>query len=143
MMRQGGRRRPRGQETPAGEEPAHRLSRSDIGAFRRLLGYVRPHARRLAVATLSLLVATLMSLVFPWIVRSLVDSVFVHHDERMLNLIAGGLFVIFLIQSLFNFAESYLIAWIGERIVADLRKDLFEHLQTLSADFSASIARAS
>ena len=72
-----------------------RLRRADVGVFRRLFAYVTPHKGRLVVATFSLLMVSLMSLIFPWIVRSLVDSVLVHHDERALNLITVGLFSIF------------------------------------------------
>src|SRR5690242_1714965 len=103
MMQRGGRARWRSQEptAPAGEEPPrHRLAREDIGAFRRLLHYVRPYTRRMLAATISLLIATLLGLVFPWIVRSLVDSVFVHHDEQALNRIAAGLIVIFVVQAI-------------------------------------------
>ncbi|MGH2391196.1 MAG: ABC transporter ATP-binding protein, partial [Chloroflexota bacterium] len=104
-------------------------------AFRRLLGYVRPYRGRMVLATISLLMVSLMSLVFPGIVRSLIDSVFVHHDERALNLITLALLVIFLFQALFNFSQSYLIAWVGERVVADLRRSLFAHMQSLSLSF--------
>jgi len=89
------------------------------------------------VAAFSLLVATLLSLIFPWIIRNLVDSVFVHHDANTLNLITLGLFGVFIGQAAFNFVQNYLIAWIGERIVVDLRRDLYRHLQTLPPDFYA------
>ena len=136
MMHRGrgsGRRR---SAAPA-DEPQHRLSRADAGAFRRLLRYVRPHLGRMLVAALSLLVATLLSLIFPWIIRNLVDSVFVHHDANTLNLITLGLFGVFIGQAVFNFIQNYLIAWIGERIVVDLRRDLYSHLQTLPPGFYA------
>ena len=136
MMRRGrgsGRRR---SAEPA-DEQQHRLSRADAGVFRRLLRYVRPHLGRMLAAAFSLLVATLLSLIFPWIIRNLVDSVFVHHDANTLNLITIGLFGVFVAQAIFNFVQNYLIAWIGERIVVDLRRDLYRHLQTLPPDFYA------
>jgi subfamily B ATP-binding cassette protein MsbA len=117
------------------DQARHRFNRADAHVFRRLLGFVRPHLGRMILATFCLLMVSLMSLVFPWIVRSLVDSVFVHHDERMLNLIALGLFGIFFLQAVFNFAQTYLIGWVGERVVADLRRALFSHLQVLSLAF--------
>ena len=128
-----GRRRP----AAKADEGQHRLSRADAGAFRRLLRYVRPHLGRMLIAAFSLLVATLLSLIFPWIIRNLVDSVFVHHDANTLNLITLGLFGVFIGQAAFNFVQNYLIAWIGERIVVDLRRDLYRHLQTLPPDFYA------
>ena len=136
-MMHGGRGTGRRRSTAKVEEGQHRLSRADAGAFRRLLRYVRPHLGRMLVAAFSLLVATLLSLIFPWIIRNLVDSVFVHHDANTLNLITLGLFGVFIGQAAFNFVQNYLIAWIGERIVVDLRRDLYRHLQTLPPDFYA------
>ncbi|HWE61433.1 MAG TPA: ABC transporter transmembrane domain-containing protein [Chloroflexota bacterium] len=116
-------------------EARHQFRRGDVGSFQRLLRYVRPYTGRLVLATISLLIATGMSLVFPWIVRSLVDSVFVHHDEHMLNLITAGLFGVFAVQAIFNYIQTYLVAWIGERVVVQLRRELFDHLQLLAPDF--------
>ena len=67
----------------------------------------------------------------------MVDSVFVHHDEHALNLITISLFAVFLLQSGFNFTQNYLSGWVGERIIADLRRALFAHLQSLSQGFYA------
>jgi len=117
------------------EGPRHRLGRSDARTFRRLFAYVAPYKRRMLIATISLLMVSLMSLVFPWIIRSLVDSVFVHHDERALNVITLSLFLVFAVQAGFNYTQNYLIAWIGERIVANLRNDLYARLQALSMAF--------
>jgi subfamily B ATP-binding cassette protein MsbA len=120
----------------AGEGNAgHALSRRDIPVFRRLLAFVRPYTRRLALAALCLLGVSIASLVFPWVVRSLVDSVFLHHDERTLNLIALALFAVFVLQAILNFGQTYLISWVGERIVADLRRHIYDHLTSLSLSF--------
>src|ERR1035437_4581774 len=119
------------------DRPSRRLERGDVRVFRRLLVYTRPYLGRLTLAAISLFVSSLMSLVFPWIVRNLVDSVFVHHDEHALNLITLSLFAVFLFQAGFNFTQNYLSGWVGERIIADLRRALFAHLQSLSQGFYA------
>jgi len=59
---------------------------------------VRPYLRRLALAAVSLIGASVMGLIFPAIIRSLIDSVFVHHDERALNVITAALLAVFAIQ---------------------------------------------
>jgi subfamily B ATP-binding cassette protein MsbA len=119
------------------DQPRHRLGREDVPVFRRLLVYTRPYLGRLSLAAISLFISSSMSLVFPWIVRNLVDSVFVHHDEHALNLITISLFVVFLLQAGFNFTQNYLSGWVGERIIADMRRALFAHLQSLSQGFYA------
>jgi subfamily B ATP-binding cassette protein MsbA len=55
-----------------------------------------------------------------------------------LNTLAGLLVGIFLLQAAFNFLQSYLLAYVGERIVYDLRTSLYAHLQRLSLDFYAA-----
>ena len=132
MMRRGGGRH--GASLPL-DQSRHRLGRADARVFRRLLTFTRPYIRRMILATICLLIASLLNLVFPWIVRSLVDSVFVHHDEHALNLITLGLFAVFIFQAGFNFSQNYLIGWVGERIIADLRRTIFTHLQSLSQEF--------
>jgi subfamily B ATP-binding cassette protein MsbA len=122
---------------PGPDQPRHRLGRGDVPVFRRLLVYTRPYLGRLSLAAISLFVSSSMSLVFPWIVRNLVDSVFVHHDQHALNLITISLFVVFLLQAGFNFTQNYLSGWVGERIIADMRRTLFAHLQSLSQGFYA------
>jgi ATP-binding cassette, subfamily B, bacterial MsbA len=121
--------------TSGGGAARHVLSRKDVPVFRRLLAFVRPYGGRLALAAFCLFGVSISSLVFPWIVRSLVDSVFLHHDERTLNLIAIGLFAVFVVQALLNFGQTYLISWVGERIVADLRRRIYDHLTSLSLSF--------
>src|SRR5947209_7503073 len=124
-----------GRNSAASGLQLHELSRADVPVFRRLLRYVRPYAGRLGIASVCLLLVSVAGLVFPWIIRGLIDSVFVHHDERALNLISLGLFSVFVLQAGFNFTQNYLLSWIGERIVADLRREIYDHLQTLSMDF--------
>ena len=53
----------------------------------------------------------------------------------VLNWVALVMLGVFVIQSLFNFVQSYLIAFVGERVVADLRVQVFEHLQSLSLSY--------
>jgi ATP-binding cassette, subfamily B, bacterial MsbA len=122
---------------PGPDHPRRRLGRGDVPIFRRLLVYTRPYLGRLILAAISLFVSSSMSLVFPWIVRNLVDSVFVHHDQHALNLITISLFAVFLLQAGFNFTQNYLSGWVGERIIADMRRTLFAHLQSLSQGFYA------
>ena len=96
--------------------------------LRRLLPRVRPHHRALWGSALLIVMATAMGLAFPHIVRNLLDAAFVEGDGRLLNLIAVGLLLLFLVQAIVNFTQSYLTASVSERVVARLRQDLFGHL---------------
>lgn len=89
----------------------------------------------MALATLCLLISTGTSLVFPWLVQRLLDSVFVRHDQGFLNQIAIGLVAMFLARAFFDYGQNYLTSYTGERLVANLRQQVFARLQMLPLAF--------
>jgi subfamily B ATP-binding cassette protein MsbA len=101
----------------------------------QLLPRVRPHAPRLVVAMLCLLLSVGIALAFPQIVRRLLDAAFVAGNGALLNRIAIGLLVLFAVQALLNYIQVYFLTMTSERIVAELRRDLFAHLVRLSPGF--------
>jgi len=104
----------------------------------RLLGYLKPYKGRMGLALLALILSSGFGLAFPLIIVRLLDSVTKAKDFGPLNMLAGALGVIFLLQAAFGFFQSYLLAYIGEHIVYDLRTSLYRHLQQLSLDFYSS-----
>ncbi len=106
-----------------------------VGELRRLLLFVKPYWRRLAVALIFLAMTSLLGLVMPWAIRGLIDSVFVTHDYAALNRIVAGLLLIVVVQSFFMYGRDYLLGYTGERVVADLRKRVYEQLMRLSLAF--------
>jgi subfamily B ATP-binding cassette protein MsbA len=104
-------------------------------ALRRFTQRLRPHLGKIVVATLCLLLSSATVLAFPQIVRQLLDAAFINGDRTMLNRIAIGLLVMFGVQSCLNIGQVYLLTSIGERVVAQLRTDLFAHLIHLSPGF--------
>ncbi len=105
--------------------------------WQRLLNYLKPYRGRMSLAILSLLIASGFGLSFPLVIVRLLDSVTQSGQMGQLNLLALLLTVIFLFQAGFTSLQSYLLAYIGEHIVFDLRTALFSHLQGLSLDFYA------
>jgi ATP-binding cassette, subfamily B, bacterial MsbA len=105
--------------------------------WRRLFGYLKPYRGRMTLAVLALLVYSGFGLAFPLVIVKLLDSVTKAKDFGSLNLLGGVLVVMFLLQSVFSFLQSYQLSYIGERIVYDLRTTLYRHLHELSLDFYA------
>ncbi len=105
--------------------------------YRRLLVFVKPYWRWLAAAGVILTLNSLLSLALPLAIRSIVDSALVQADLPMLNRVTLLLFGIFVAQAILSFGQSYLISWVGERVVTNLRKLLFGHLQIMSLSFFA------
>jgi subfamily B ATP-binding cassette protein MsbA len=96
-----------------------------VGFLRRLAPRVRPYWRALLAAGVLILLSSGVGLIFPLIVRELLDAAFLAGDGGLLNRIALGLLLLFVIQSFLNFSQSYLTSATAERVAADLRKDLF------------------
>jgi ATP-binding cassette, subfamily B, bacterial MsbA len=116
-----------------GERP----SRRDLSQLRRLLRFVRPYTRHLAVAMVGVVVASGLGLVFPRIMGDLVDSVVSRTRGGTDALDRTALFLVgvFFAQAAFNFLRVYFLSAMGEGIVADLRIGTYEHLMTLPVKF--------
>jgi subfamily B ATP-binding cassette protein MsbA len=106
--------------------------------WRRLFSYLKPYRGRMALAIVALVLSTGFGLAFPAVIVRLLDAVTKSKGMSALNGLAGLLIGVFMLQAAFNFLQSYLLAYIGERIVLDLRTSLYTHLQDLSLDFYAT-----
>jgi subfamily B ATP-binding cassette protein MsbA len=91
----------------------------------------------LALATLTLVVSALIGLAFPMVVRYLLDAAFISRNRAILDRIAIGLVVLFSVQAGLNYAQTYLLSAVGERVVAGLRRELFAKLLDMSPGFFA------
>src|SRR5512136_1360924 len=103
--------------------------------FRRLYAFVAPHRGRLGLVLLVIVMGSMLGLAGPYMLQFLVDAVFRQNNAGLLNRITLVLVLIFATQSVFYFVRGYLLSFIGERVMADLRLRLFEHLQGLSLSF--------
>lgn len=103
--------------------------------LRRLLAFVRPYRSRLFIALGAIVFGSLLGLAGPYTLQFLIDAVFNAGDADLLNRITLALILIFAGQSVIYFIRGYNLAFIGERVMADLRLKLFEHLQSLSLSF--------
>ena len=101
----------------------------------RLAPLVRPYTSRLVVAFLFLVVASAAGLVFPAVLRYLLDAAFELKDRGALDRIALGLLGVFAVQGVANFVQVFLLSSSTERIVATLREQTFAHLIRLSPAF--------
>jgi subfamily B ATP-binding cassette protein MsbA len=106
--------------------------------YGRTLAYVRPYWPHLALAALALLLMSLLGLAMPWALSILVDSVVVTQSLSQLNRIVLILAGIFVLRSAFSFVYTYVTAWVGERVVANLRREIYGHLLSLSLGFFAT-----
>jgi ATP-binding cassette, subfamily B, bacterial MsbA len=106
--------------------------------WRRLFRFLAPYRWRMALAIVALAVYSLINLAFPLVIVQLLDAVLKQRDQSQLAILALALVGLFFVQATFSFLQSYLLSYIGEWIVLDLRTALYKHLHNLSLDFYAS-----
>jgi ABC transporter fused permease/ATP-binding protein len=113
--------------TPAEGKP----STTGLGPLVQLLQMVGPYRNRFWLATVSLLVSSGLGLVYPRAAQRAVDMALADRSMNQLNLIASVLIGVALIQAVFIWIRHYLMSWLGEKVVADLRVRVFDKLLTL------------
>jgi ATP-binding cassette, subfamily B, bacterial MsbA len=105
--------------------------------WKRLLRYLKPYRGRLLLAVVALMISSGLSLVFPVVIRDLIDSVLVNADLALLNRVTLLLLVVFLIRSITSLIHGYTINQVGESVTRDIKLSLYQHLLKLSLDFYA------
>ena len=128
------RRRGSNAQVAANAAAAGAKASLDRAVLRRMLGLARPYWRLLAVGAVCLVAASGLGLVLPTLAGDLIDGVG-GGDGPELRRIGGVLVVVFIAQAAFGIAQGYLLTYAGERLVADLRRGLYRHLQGLSLGF--------
>ena len=106
-----------------------------VGKLRHLLALLSPYRLRVALMLLSLLVATGAALVPPYLAGRAIDEVVEGGDTGALTRIVALFILAGLVNWVATYFQTYLISWIGQRALQDLRLQIFEHLQRLSIGF--------
>ncbi len=122
---------------PLSREPRspHKTRTKTRFPLRRVLSLLRPYRWLLVVAAFLLALTNGLALLFPLVIRTLLNTILVQRNERLLNLVVVVLLAVFILQALLEAVQSYLITSFGERLSFDLRTKLFKHLQRLPLSF--------
>ena len=99
--------------------------------YERLLQYMRPYLRQLFLAIVCIVVAAGCNLYLPWIIKDMIDKVLADKDMMMLNMICIGIVVVFLIRGIFFYGQSYLVSYIGQKVIIDVREVMFRKFQRM------------
>lgn len=109
-------------------EDAAKHASKDVSVLMRLLPMLGPHKLRFIVATVVLLIGSGLNLVYPQAARAAIDMGFDNTTTETLDLIALGVVGVFLVSALLTWLRHYLMSWLGERVVADLRTKVYARL---------------
>jgi subfamily B ATP-binding cassette protein MsbA len=118
--------------------PDRAFFRGIFTSYRRLLVFVKPYWKLMVLAGVMLIITSLLSLAVPLAIRVVVDGALAQANLQLLNQITLLLFALFIVQAVLGFGQSYTVAWVGDRVVTNLRKTLYAHLQSMPLRFFAN-----
>jgi ATP-binding cassette, subfamily B, bacterial len=121
-------------DVPSGQEDTPRVRR-DVRPLLMLRPYLTRHKVQLALAGLALLIAAAATLAIPMAIRRMIDFGFSASSDEFISRYFGMLVIIGAVLAVASAARFYFVNWLGERVVADLRQDVFKHLATLGPGF--------
>ena len=101
----------------------------------RLTPYLRRYRRQIVIALVALIVASVATLIVPIAVRRIIDHGFTTSNAMLVNQYFAVMIAVVLLLAVSSAIRFYYVMWLGEKIVADVRDTLFEHLLKLSPAF--------
>ncbi|WP_261301048.1 ABC transporter ATP-binding protein [Paenibacillus andongensis] len=108
----------------------------DWGQLKRLFSYMKPYKKQmLPIIIIMMLVGAITKLTIPLLIREAIDNSIIPKDKNLLFLIVGIMLAVYVIQWLANTFRIKYTNMIGQRVIYDLRHDLFSHIQKLSFRF--------
>jgi ABC-type multidrug transport system fused ATPase/permease subunit len=124
---------------PGSTWTGERASRGTRGRnLRGLLGLLRPYRGRAALTVVALVLGTAAALAPPLLARAAIDDGIQRHDFAKLVLVVVAFMAAALLVWVMTYAQTFLVGWVGQRVLADLRIRIFKHLQTLPIGFYES-----
>ena len=105
------------------------------GDGRRILRLFRPYRRRLSLVLGLIVLAALLSMVSPFLLREILDEALPERNHGLLTWLVGGMIAISVVGGVLGVAQTYLSNLVGQRVMHDLRAAVYRHLQRMSLAF--------
>ncbi len=103
--------------------------------YARLLGYVKPYWRIFSLSIVGMAVAAATEALLPALLKPMLDGTFVHRDDTVIRWAPVFLLLIFLVRGVASFVGTFAIGWVGNKLVMDLREEMFRKLLSLPTRF--------
>ncbi|NQD39102.1 ATP-binding cassette domain-containing protein [Permianibacter sp. IMCC34836] len=109
--------------------------KAKLGQLRKLSELLRPYRKQIAIALVALVIAASSFLVLGQGLKAVIDKGLATSAPDALNQAMAFFLVVVLVLAMATYVRFYFVSWLGERVIADLRRQVFEHLLTLSPQF--------
>lgn len=107
----------------------------DIGLMKRLLKYVKPYKLHMLLCFFLLLIITITDLIRPYLIKLAIDDYIAVSDKEGLLKISVLFFFTILFGFVFNYIQVYILSYTGQKIIYNMRQELFSHIQRLPLSF--------
>ncbi len=111
------------------------MNLSSTQLYLRLLKYVRPYWRIFAISLLGMIVVASTEPLVPALMKPMLDGTFVHKDQAMMKMVPVIIILIFLVRGIATFVGTLAISWVGNKLVMDLREEMFAKLLRLPTNY--------
>lgn len=101
----------------------------------RLLRFLKPHKVKIGIAIACMIMVSAMSSAQAYMIKPLLDEIFVNKNRWMLNILPFVLILVFVLKGVFNYFANSLLDILGQGIISDLRKNIFAHIHSLPISF--------
>ncbi|MGO8951137.1 MAG: ABC transporter ATP-binding protein [Ktedonobacterales bacterium] len=103
--------------------------------LRRVWSTLQPYRAQVALGTFVMLLGVGIGLIPPLLIRALIDVAIPHHNLRLALLLGSGIFLLPVGSAVLGMGQNYLSIVIAQGLIADLRRDLYQHTQQLGLEF--------
>lgn len=103
--------------------------------YLRLLAYLNPYRFRLGAAFVCALLVAGLSAAYAWLVRPVLDGLFISKDESLLLVLPVAILAVAVLKGVFNYGQNYLMNYVGNQVIGDIREQLFSKLVRLPVRF--------
>lgn len=100
-----------------------------------MIAHARPYWRRLALSMISMVAVGACTGAVAYLIKPVLDDLFIKKDMMMLRLMPIAVLILFAVKGFCTWSNAYLMGWVGQTVIAELRQKLFEHIQRLSLSF--------
>ncbi len=101
---------------------------STLDRIIRLLRYVKPYRSRLGSAFVCSGLVAASSAAYAWLVKPVLDEIFINKNESLLLVLPLALFAVSVLKGVFSYGQNYLMSYVGNRVITDVRQELFGKL---------------
>jgi len=108
---------------------------SSLDRFKRLVRYLKPYRLRLCAAFVCSGMVAASSGTYAWLVKPVLDEIFINRNEALLLALPLALFAVSVVKSAFSYGQNYLMNYVGNQVITDIRQELFGKLIRLPVKY--------